>query len=32
VTDDDLRPFNAAFGTPKLAAEMMAAADRVVTF
>jgi hypothetical protein len=32
VTEEDLRPFKAKFGSPKDAAEMMAAADRVATF
>jgi hypothetical protein len=32
VTEADLIPYKAAFGTPKLAAEEMAAADRVITF
>jgi len=32
VTEDELKPFNASFGSPKAAAELMAAADRVATF
>jgi hypothetical protein len=32
VTDEDLAGKNAQFGTPKLAAELMAAADRVISF
>jgi len=32
VTEEDIKPFKASFGNPKEAAEMMAAADRVVTF
>jgi hypothetical protein len=32
VTEEDLAPFKATFGNPQIAAELVAAADRVVTF